>query len=160
MIYAKSLKEKRILYIALIVIEYLLLKSAIHFNVWFQVLYTIMTFLTLKIIYKDKANVTDIFTFAISSIILILVSLITFLLFRPDMVLGAIVNRLTIFVFLFVFRHKLPKIQKLYKKFWNRNDKIKKKMKSATFRALNAVVFNFMFFAINAGMIYMLILRR
>ena len=46
------------------------------------------------------------------------------------------------------------KIQGVYKKVWNRNDATKKKIKSTTFRCLNLVVFNIMFYVINLGLIY------
>lgn len=80
MIYAKGLKEKRILFTILMVAEYLLLKHFISFNVWFQILYTFITFIILKILYEEKAQVTDIFTFTIASIITILCSIISFII--------------------------------------------------------------------------------
>jgi len=52
---------------------------------------------------------------------------------------------------------KLPNIQKIYKKLWNRNNNKDKKIKSTTFRAINIVIFNISFFIINLGMIFMLI---
>ena len=67
-----------------------------------------------------------------------------------------ILNRICIFLFLIIFRKKLPKIQKLYKKLWNRNDTVSKKMKSTTFRALNLVLFNIMFYVINVCMIFII----
>lgn len=160
MILTKSLKERKCLFIALMIVEYLALKSLFTFNVWFQVAYTIMTYLTLKVVYEDKAQITDVFTFGIASIILMLLSMITFLIFRPNMLLVAIINRILLFVVLCIFRNKLPSIQKVYNKYWNRNDVVKKKMKSTTFRALNLVIFNILFYAINLGMTYMLFLRR
>ena len=78
MIFAKDLKEKRILYILLMVIEYLLLKHFIKYNIWFQILYTIMQFVILKVLYKEKSQITDIFTFTIASIILILSCLVLY----------------------------------------------------------------------------------
>ena len=77
LIFVKRFKEKRILFIVLMILEYLLLKSFIHFDVWFQIGYTIMTFLTLKVLYKNKAQVTDIFTFGIASIVLMAISIIS-----------------------------------------------------------------------------------
>ena len=76
LIFTKDFKEKRILFIVLMILEYLLLKLFIHFDVWFQIGYTIMTFLTLKVLYKNKAQITDIFTFGIASIVLIIVTVI------------------------------------------------------------------------------------
>lgn len=160
LIFTKDLKEKRILFIILMIVEYLLLKSFIHFDIWFQIGYTIMTFLTLKVLYKEKAQVIDIFTFGIASIILMVSSIISFLLLGPNMQFVVLISRILLILF-FIFSYKyLPNIQKLYKKLWNRNDKTTKKMKSTTFRALNTVLFNLMFVVINVCMIYAMFIRR
>lgn len=160
MIYAKGLKEKRISFTILMTIEYILLKQFIRFNMWFQISYIIMTYATLKVLYKEKSQITDIFTFGIASLFLIATSAVSFLIFRPNMILSIITNRIFIFLFLYFFNKKLYIIQKIYKKLWNRNDKINKQIKSTTFRSINIIIFNFMFYIINLGMLYMLFLRK
>lgn len=149
MILTKNLKEKRIKFTVLMIIEYLLLKYLIEFNMWFQVSYTIITYIILKLLYKEKAQITDVFTFCIASIILIISSILLFFIFGQNMLLVSIANRILIFLFLFIFRHKLNNIQKVYKKLWNRNDNCKKKIKSTTFRALNLVIFNITFYLLS-----------
>ena len=162
MIYTKRLKEKRILFIVLMIVEYLLLKHFISFNIWFQISYTIITYIILKMLYKDKSQITDIFTFSIASIILILICGI---LYFPiwftinNYILYAVLTRIFMFAFLILFNNKLNRIQKIYKLLWNRNDKIKKKIKSTTFRSLNIVIFNIMFYIINIGMIFTIFLN-
>ena len=160
LIFTKNLKEKRVLFIILMIGEYLLLKSFIHFDIWFQIGYTVMTFLTLKVLYKDKAQITDIFTFGIASIVLIVISLISFILLGPDMKLATLLNRILLILFFIVTHKNLNTIQIIYKKFWNRNDLVSKRMKSTTFRAFSTMVFNFMFYIINLGMIYAILVRR
>ena len=154
LILAKRLKTKRIIFMLLMCFEYLLLYQLFPYDVKFQISYTIMTFFILKILYKEKAQITDIFTFGIASIFLIITSIISFLIFKENMVYVTIANRLIIFISLYIARNKLYYIQNIYKKLWNRNDDIKKKMKSTTFRSLNIVVFNIMFYIINLGMMY------
>lgn len=159
MIFTKELKSKRFLYIVLMIAEYLLLKHFIIYNIWFQIAYTIAQFIILKILYKEKAQITDIFTFTIASIVLMLFCIsLYFIVWKTvnNYMVYVILNRICIFLFLIIFRKKLPKIQKLYKKLWNRNDTANKKMKSATFRALNLVVFNIMFYIINICMIFII----
>ena len=162
MIYTKQLKEKRMLFIILMIVEYLLLKHFIAFNVWFQVLYTFMTFLILKILYKEKAQVTDIFSFTIVSIIVIISSMlmygIAYFTYR-NITICVLLHKILIFIFLFVAKNKLYCIQKMYKKLWNRNDRIKKKIKSTTFRSINIVIFNIVFYIINIGMLLAKILK-
>lgn len=157
MILVKNIKEKRILFIILMILEYVLLKLAFPFNMWFQVTYTFMTYIILKLLYREKSQITDIFTFGISSIILMIISIVVCLLFRDNMIVIVILSRLLMFGFLFIFRHRLNKIQNLYKLLWNRNDKQSKKIKSTTFRAINVVVFNLMFFVINICLLYALL---
>lgn len=71
--------------------------------------------------------------------------------------IAVIIERLAIIIFMLMIYKKLPNIQKIYKKLWNRNDNKDKKIKSTTFRAINIVIFNISFFIINLGMIFMLI---
>ena len=163
MIFTKELKSKRFLYIVLMIAEYLLLKHFIEFNIWFQIAYTIIQFMLLKILYKEKVQITDIFTFAIASVILMLFCIsLYFIVWKTinNYMVYVILNRICIFLFLIVFRKKLPKIQKLYKKLWNRNDTVNKKMKSTTFRALNLVLFNIMFYVINICLTFTLFIGR
>lgn len=70
MIFVKSLNEKRLLFTGLMIFEYLFLISLLEFNVWFQILYTFITFIILKMLYKEKAQIIDIFTFTIGSLIM------------------------------------------------------------------------------------------
>ena len=159
MIFAKNLKSKRILFTVLMVAEYLLLKQFINFNIWFQIIYTFMTFVILKVLYKEKAQVTDIFTFAIGSVVLMIISIVSYFIVWKTVniyYVALALNRILIILFLILTYNKLYKIQNLYKRFWNRNDKIKKKMKSTTFRALNLVIFNIMFYIINICMIFII----
>ena len=163
MIYAKGLKEKRILFIILMILEYLLLKSFIKYNIWFQISYTFITYLILKLLYKDKAQITDIFTFTIANIILMILSAFSFFIMYftyKNIILANIICKTLLLIFIILTRNKLINITKLYKKFWNRNDSIKKKMKTTTFRAINIVTFNIIFYIINIGMTICLLLRK
>ena len=163
MIFVKQLKEKRVLFIILMIAEYLLLKVFIKYNMWFQISYTFMNFLILKLLYKEKAQITDIFTFTISSIVLILISFVSYFIIWKTIgnyLIAAIINRLLLIIFLLITHKKLYNIQKLYKKLWNRQDNKKHKVKSTTFRAINVVVFNLLFFIINLGIIFTFIIGR
>lgn len=160
MILVKKLKEKRLLFISIMICEYLLLKYLFVFNIWFQISYTVMTYVTLKVLYKEKSQITDIFTFGIASLVLIICSIISGGLYLLNPIIGIISSRVLPFMIIFIFRNKLHNIQKLYKCHWNRNDEVKTKIKSTTFRCLNVVIFNLMFYIINAGMIYAILTRK
>lgn len=159
MIYAKNLKTKRFLYALLMILEYILLTRVIHYNLWFQVLYTFLSYVILKILYKEKAQITDIFTFMIGSLILIVVCALAYFpiyWIKPNFILSAIIVKILLFVVLFSINHRFYKIQDLYKKFWNRNDKLPKKMKSITFRCINLIIFNLMFYLINIAILFVI----
>jgi ribose/xylose/arabinose/galactoside ABC-type transport system permease subunit len=95
---------------------------------------------------------TDVFILLIAYILLGATSAICFVICRGNPVIASIINRVIIFGLLFSFRNKLYKIQVLYKKFWNRNNK-PKIIKSATFRSLNIVIFNVIFILLYACMV-------
>lgn len=157
MIFTKKLKEKRVLFTILMIVEYLIIQKLIHFNVWLHIIYTIFVYLILKLLYKEKAQITDIFTFTISSIIVIIIDTLLFIfgsLFIKNYYVLFAIERITIFTILFLLKNKLPKIQNMYKKMWNRNDKEKKIMKSTTFRCINIIIFNLTFYIINITMLY------
>ena len=157
MIYAKNLKEKRVLFILLMIAEYILLTRFIQFNIWLQISYIFITYLILKLLYKGKAQIIDIFTFAIASLIIVICSLFSYLLILStikNFLIANLIQKILLFVFIFLFKNKLYKIQNIYKKFWNRNDKIKKNMKSTTFRALNLFLFNILFCIINTILVF------
>lgn len=159
MIYAKGLKEKRILFTILMVVEYIILTRFLIYNSWFQIIYTFMVFIILKLLYKEKAQITDIFTFTIASIVVILICAILYFIVWftiNNYLIYAILTRIFMFAFIFLFKNKLNKIQNLYKKLWNKNDR-RKGIKTTTFRSLNIVIFNIMFYIINIGMIFMII---
>lgn len=159
MIYAKNLKTKRLLYTILMILEYVLLKSFLHYNLWFQVLYTFLSYVILKILYKEKAQITDIFTFMIGSLLLIAICALAYFpiyWIKPNFILSAILVKIILFTVLFSINHRFYKIQSLYKKFWNRNDKLPKRMKSITFRCINLIIFNLMFYLINIAILFVI----
>ena len=66
MIFAKNIKTKRVIFCVLMFIEYALLMNLIQYNIWFQISYTFVAFVTLKVLYKEKALITDIFVFCLA----------------------------------------------------------------------------------------------
>lgn len=165
-IFTKRLKEKRILFTILMIAEYLILYACFPYDIKFQISYTFISYIILKILYKEKAQTTDIFTFAIGSIVLMISCLLPSFIFLSHFsdlfyyYIYVAITRILIFGFLFIFKDKLYKIQNIYKKIWNRNDKVNKKIKSTTFRSLNIAIFNIMFYILNICMLYAIFLRK
>ena len=129
LIIGKDLKKKRLLFTLIMIFEYIMLTSIIEFNVAIQFIYTFMTYLTLKVLYKEKAQITDIFLFAAASIILIILSMFTYLtaLFTyKNYFISLILNRILIFTFLYVFRKQIRNLYVKFYSLWNRRHKSKK----------------------------------
>lgn len=156
MILVKGLKEKRFIFTISMVIEYLLVLNILPYSIWSYVLYFVLSFLLLKILYKDKSNVTDIFTMGIASVIIIIVSIFSYFivsLFSTNVIIGNLCQKAILFFIILVYKSYLPKINNIYKKLWNRS-KHSYKIKSMTFRVLNLIVFNFSFVVINLGIMF------
>lgn len=156
LIFAKQLKEKRVVFTSIMVVDYVLLLNLLPYNIWSQLLYIVLTYLNLKILYRERAQITDIFTFTIASILVIVMSAISYIIVAStikNIICATILCKILMFLFLYLFRNKLYKITCLYKKTWNRY-KNKTKIKSTTFRSMNIIIFNIMFYIIHLGMIY------
>lgn len=155
LILSKGLKKKRVIFTVLMYLEYVLLKMLISYDVWFQIAYTFMTLLILKVIYKDNAQIIDIFAFGVSSLLLIVISIVSYLvtmLVFNNYIIAYIINRLFLFGVLFLLRNKLNRLYERFMKLWNR--KPNQKIRSLTVRNVSVIIFNLMFCIINACMIY------
>ena len=166
LIYGKNLKEKRILFISIMIFEYLMITKLIQYNVWIHISYIIMTYINLKVLYKEKAQITDIFLFGAASIILILFSMMTYipvyLAFGNNVVyfwyvVSLIANRIILALFLYFSKHLINKFYKKFYYHWNRPKQINNpKIKSLTLRNISIIIFNLMFYIINIGMLFAL----
>lgn len=161
MIKGKNIKEKRILFTLLMIFQYLALKSFIKYNILFQVAYTFITYFDLKILYKNKAQITDIFLFTSASILLMVSSLICVGI-RLATHIGyfetLIINRIMMFCILFLIRNKINSVYQKYYKRWNKH-KDKTKIRSLTLRNISVIVFNLMFYIMNIGLTYIILTK-
>jgi len=156
LIFAKKLKNKRLIFTLMITTEYVILFKIFPFNIWPHTFFFMMTYLILKILYDERSQITDIFTLGIASILLLIESIIVgaiFWLWLNNFLLSVIIQKIVLFAILFLIKDKLNVLQNIYKNWWNRNDSIKKPIKSTTFRAVNVIVFNVMFVIINMCLI-------
>lgn len=159
MIIAKDLKTKRAALIVLMTVEYLFLKYAINlkYTVIFPILYTFTTFAILKSLYKDKAQITDIFLFVFGLLVLGVCSVPVLYIntWIQNIFLCSVISKIFAFLLLFIFRNKLYKTYKYICSLWNRNDSIKRKIKSLTLRNICVVVFNMTFVAMHIVLLYL-----
>lgn len=126
LIIGKDLKKKRLLFTLIMIFEYIMLKHYIKFNVAFQFIYTFMTYLTLKVLYKEKAQITDIFLFTAASIILIIISAVSYLSVYytiKNYYAAMVLNRVILFTFLYFSRNKIRTYYVKFYSLWNRRHK-------------------------------------
>ena len=138
------------------ILDYVLLLKIIENALHFHVLFFITTYIILKSLYKMKSQIIDVFMLGIASLVVMFccsLPLPLYLYGICNYYYYTIISRLLLGLFIIVFKDKLYKIQELYKKLWNRDDEVKKKMKSTTFRCFNLVVFNFMFYIIGVSLL-------
>lgn len=156
LIIGKNIKQKRLLLMCIMVIQYLLLMQLFPFNIWFQLIYTFMSFVNLKVLYKEKAQVTDIFLFAFASIILTIISIVCFGLMNltiKNYYIALIINRILIFSILYISKNNIHKKYKEFCSLWNRHNN-PKKIRSLTLRNISIIVFNLMFWLLNICMAF------
>lgn len=161
LIIGKNIKEKRLLLIAIMIMQYLLLMHIFPFNVWFQLIYTFMSFVNLKVLYKEKTQVTDIFLFAAASLILVVISIFCYAIIYitiRNYVCALIINRILIFSVLYFGRNKIRETYKRFCSLWNRHNN-PNKIRSLTLRNISIIIFNLTFWAINLCMAFVVFLR-
>ena len=155
LILGKKLKSKRILFTIIMIFEYIMLTNLIKFNVLFQFLYTFMSYINLKVLYREKTQITDIFLFVYASIVLILISMFSYFIVYftvNNYTVALILNRILMFSYLIFNRDKLSCRYKKFYSTWNRHND-PNKIKSLTLRNVSVIITNLMFVVINVGMI-------
>lgn len=160
LIYGKNLKEKRILFIGIMIFEYLMITKLIQYNVWIHISYIIMTYINLKVLYKEKAQITDIFLFGAASIFLIIISITSYALVYFTIrkyIVALILNRILIFSLISIIRKDINKIYQKFYKLWNKHN-TPNTVKSLTLRNISIIIFNLMFWVINICMAFHYIL--
>lgn len=168
LIAGKGIKNKKLLFIGIMVFEYVMLTNFIEFNVYFQLIYTFMSFVNLKVLYKEKAQITDIFLFMVASLTLIFVSFISYMPFHiitkgnvglREYLVALFFNRALLGLILIAGRNLIRNSYKKFCSLWNRHA-IPNQIKSLTLRNISIIIFNLMFWLINLGMTFALVNGR
>lgn len=155
LIIGKNIKNKKLLFIGIMVFEYLMLKHFIKYSVYFQLAYTFMSYVNLKVLYKEKAQITDIFLFTAASLLLITISAASYgivYITVHEYFVALILNRIWLFSTLYFARKFIREKYKSFCSLWNRHN-IPNKIKSLTLRNISIITFNLMFWLINLGML-------
>ena len=155
-IYAKKLNNKKLKFIILSIIDYILIQNTIHFKLGTNadLLYVIMFYINLKLLYRNKARVTDLITFIICDALLGLISVITYFIFKIN-IFSLVIDLIVPIIIVIILRNKLNIIEKFYNKYWNRH-KNNKKIKSITVRGFSLCITIFEFLALHFWILYLL----
>lgn len=143
----KKLKDKKFICFVGFLAVYIISKFIFRYSVYFNLACIFGFYIILKILYKDKAKITDIFLMSFVSLMLILTSIFTYFVIK-DYWISLCFNR--IFVILeILFSFFDTDIYQKYMNCWNRNKQNPNKIKSLTLRNISIITFNFMVFIIN-----------
>lgn len=145
LVYTKNLKVKRVKLFSLISIVYILCMLIQRYKIIFYMLMVISMYFILKLLYKNKTQIIDIFIISAGSLWLTFTSAILFLFLDKNYsnyYLLYIINRMMLFA-PFIFKNKFNIWYKKYCNFWNRNDKENRPIKSITLRNISLIVINF-----------------
>lgn len=151
LIKTKNIKEKRIKLFIIISIFYFLSMLIQQYKTIFYVLFIFLLYLSLKIVYKDRTQIIDLFVASIPFMWISLLSYICFLFLKEDLsnyYLLYIIDRIFLYLPL-LFGKYLNKVYKIYCKLWNRNDKEHRPIKSITLRNISLLVVNITIFFMN-----------
>lgn len=151
LVITKDLKEKRIRLFLLIGIAYLLCIFIKQYFILFYFAFIFMIYFVLKILYKQKTQIIDVFIITISYTWIAILSFIMFYILEKDMsnyYILYLIDRILLFI-PFIFKNNFNKMYEKYCKFWNRNDKEKRNIKSITLRNLSLIFLNSIILIVN-----------
>lgn len=159
-VYTKNIKTKRIKLFLLIALSYILCIMIIKYELLFYVLFIFILYFILKFLYKEETQIIDIFVIMYFSFYLTLLSFLIYFYYgishniNTYMILY-LINRFLLF-FIFIFKNKFNKLYLSYRKYWNRNDMIKRPIKSITLRNISLISINCIIFIINIICLYII----
>lgn len=156
--YTKNIKEKRLRLGILISVAYVLCMFIQRYQVIYYVGFVTLVYLILKLLYRKKTQIIDIFVFSISTVYLTLISIICFCFVKEDYsnyYIMIIINKILLFI-PFILRNKFNILYKKYCRFWNRNDNEKRPVKSITLRNVSLISLNLFICVINIVCLYII----
>ncbi len=152
----KDIKYKRIKLFVLLSLIYIIFIMIIRYELLFYILFIFAIYFILKILYKNQIQIIDIFMIMYASLYL---TLLSFLIYIPKNLtqyfICLIINRILLFI-PFLFKNQIKTLYKKYCLYWNRNDDIKRPIKSITLRNISILVMNLIIFIIYIISLYTL----
>lgn len=156
LIYFKDIKNKQFILLVAIAFSYISCIMISQYNIFYYLMFYILCYIFLRILYKEKIQINDIFLILFITLYLSLTSIISFQFVKDDFsnyYILAIISKILLFI-PFIFKDKLNLIYKNYCKLWNRNDLEKRHIKSITLRNICMIILNCFFIISNLVFIY------
>lgn len=157
----KDIKDKRILFNTLVFGEFIFLKYICNMNytINFEIAFGVLLYLIIKLVYKQKARITDLTIYILAMIFLGIINVATILLLGVNMY-SVIVGNILPIIFVYILRSKLMEIDNFYTRFWNKHNN-SKVFKSITIRGFSSILTTITFLLAHLWLIYgALIVRR
>lgn len=150
LVFAKGYKTRKLELFFVLLFGYVLFEEMFKMNIYFQIAYTLYVPIVLRMLYKDKFHISDIFVFVYSSIFLILISIIGIVMYSvcKFYVFSFVVNRILMFLFLFLFKTKIRKYYEWIISQWNRNVEHPNRVKAITIRQVCTISLNIMIYVL------------
>lgn len=156
--YTKNIKEKRVKLFLLISVAYFVCMIVQRYMIIYYILFILSIYISMKIVYKVRTQIIDVFVISVSYFWVVLLSFIMIFFLKDNYSnywLLYLINRA--FLFLpFVFKPKFNLAYKKYYSLWNRNDKEKRPIKSITLRNISLILLNSFIFFMNVTIINMI----
>ena len=155
-IYTLNIKEKKLKLFLGILISYLTCIFLAPYEIFYYIMFILLLYATLKILYYKNIQIIDFFIVMYGVSYLALLSFLVY--FAHDFksyLICYIINRILLFS-IFILKKHFNKLYIKYCKYWNRNDKAKRPIKSITLRNISLIVINCIIFIINMICIYMI----
>lgn len=119
---AKELKKdkRKILFLLSLFATYIGIKMFFKYSIYFHLLYVALNMITLKILYGKIIKTTDIFLFACSILVISILSAIAYYSIS-NYVVALCVNRISLLLFIILFKKQIRQLYLKYNSLWNRN---------------------------------------
>lgn len=161
LISTKDLKDKKIRLGILISIVYALCMFVQRYESLYYIVFVALVYIILKVLYRTKAQIIDVFVISISSIYVTILAIAALVLLKYTTVnyyFLMFINRIFLFT-PFIFKGKFNIFYKKYCKLWNRNDNEIRPIKSITLRNISLISLNLLIVIINISCLYILNLK-
>lgn len=142
--FVKDIQKNRLKLFSLLAVGYIVLIMICRFQLLFYLGYIVYVYVVLKKLYKSK--IIDLFIVSVISAYLTLTSFISFKLIDTYM-LAYLVNRLMLFIPIFLLNYKLNDFYNVYYILWDRHEG--NKIKSITVRNISLVFINMLIVIFN-----------